>query len=285
MRSVPRSRSPTTSSAGALTDQAHAVDLQPVLAEREVDRPVVANLVVDQPQAHRVHAQIALQARRIVERPDQVQHAGPDHRRERREGRAEDAEVRIERRVDEVQRDVTVGVVVERHAAGARHGESRRRHLERVDVHLLLANRQLRGDLADALVADVEVVDRRLHVVARRLEGRVALGHHAEPAREGHAFPRQGVDARHGNALALHLEAVRASPGDVGRPVHVAAGLGDDDVVEEHAEAVEPERGRGGVEGLVVADARSPCGAGRSRADRDSRPAPGSHRTAGRSTG
>ena len=58
---------------------------------------------------------------------------------------------------------------------GARDGEARRRHLERVDVHLLLANRQLRGDLADALVADVEVVDGGADVVARRLERRVAL--------------------------------------------------------------------------------------------------------------
>ena len=159
---------------GVVTDHLQRIDLQHLVLDAQPDRRLIAQAVVEQPQVHLLDVGVDAQRIRVVELADDANRAAGDRRRERRERRLQDAQVRIERRVGDAERQLRVHFVVQLDAAGARHREARRRRFELVG-HQQAAHRQAAGHFADALVAEEQVADAPLDVVARLLE-RAAAG-------------------------------------------------------------------------------------------------------------
>jgi hypothetical protein len=153
------------------------------------------------------------------------------------------AQVRVERGVGDAERQLGVHFVVELNAAGARHRETRRRRFELVG-HQQAAHGEAAGHLADALVAEEQIADAPLDVVARFLESAAARGGEIKGAEQrriaGECGQRQRID---GNAATGNVERIHPFPTHIGGAVDGAAALLHLDAVEADAGAFEFERG------------------------------------------
>ena len=153
----------------------------------------------------------------------------------------------------EPERDLRVGLRRQRDAPRAGDRQARRRGVD-VAAQLLAAERQRAGDLADAFFGDEQIVDAEPDVVARRVERAAAAGGELGEARQRRARIRQKASRSTGMRRPSALnEYVESQPTNAA-PVTVPA-LGDREVVEPHARAVEPQRRRRLLKRLAVRDA------------------------------
>ena len=104
-----------------------------------------------------------------------------DGGRERRQGRHEQPDRQIERAVVEAEHELGVGLRRERDPPGACHRKARRRGIH-FSAELVAAKGQRAGDLPDTLGLHDEIVDSKLHVVLRLVEGSVARGREVDRA-------------------------------------------------------------------------------------------------------
>ena len=148
--------------ARAIADETQLVDAHDFLLVRHAQRAVVADHVVEQPQRQRVGARVDAHLLRVAQLSGDPQRAAGDSGRERREVGPEDADVRVDRRVGEPEREVAVRFVGHRHAAGAGHDQPGRRGVQ-LHAQRVVANRQPRRHLADAFVFDEQVRDAEPH--------------------------------------------------------------------------------------------------------------------------
>ena len=122
-------------------------------------------------------------------------------------------------------------------------------------VSSVAAQRQPARDLTDAFVAHEQIVDARLHVVARLVEvagaGRIEL----QQAGQRRARKRRGLQRLDRDTPPVDVERIGPVPADPRRAGGLAGRLGDLNRVEPHAGALEAERGRHRLEGLAVRDA------------------------------
>ena len=113
-----------------VADQPHLGDAHRVPIERQADRRRVAQPVVEQPQVEPIDRRLDQQLVDVGELADDANVAAGDGGGVRRQLRIERADVRIERRVGDAERQLRVHRRRQRDAAGARDREARRRRLE-----------------------------------------------------------------------------------------------------------------------------------------------------------
>ena len=168
---------------GAFAREPELVDLEDVLVQREIDRALVLQSVVEQLQVEALDVRFDDEVIDVRELADDADGAAGDGVRERREARLEEADVRVERRVGEPHRQLRVHLRRQRDAARAGDHETGRGrfHLQRQQ---LAAQRQPAVQLADAFVAGEQVVDAQLDVVSRLVERAGAGGVELQQARQ-----------------------------------------------------------------------------------------------------
>ena len=172
---------------------------------------------------------------------DDAHGAADDRGRIGRQARLEEADVRIERRLAEADRQFGVHLVGERNPARAGDDEPGRRHFE-IERQEIAAQVEPAGELPDALVAGKQVVHGQLDVVARLVERAGARGVELQPAGERRARKRDADERLDRDRGAVGVERVVAVPTDVGRTLHPAGALPDVDVVEADARTLEAQR-------------------------------------------
>ena len=180
---------PPTRSRVSIADQLQLVDADLLLVEREADRRGVLHGVVEQPHVERIDRAVDEQMIEVGQLADDADRAAGDRGGERRQLRHEQADVGIERAVVEAERQLGVGLRRQRDAAGAGEREPRRGGVD-LAAELVAAKRQRAGDLADAFLADGQIVDAEPHVVARLSKVPLPCGGELGEARERR--PRKG---------------------------------------------------------------------------------------------
>ncbi len=237
-----------------LTHELELVDLHLLLVERHPDRRRVAHHVVEQPHVERVHGAVDDEMIRIRELADDADGAGDHGCRERRQLRHEQPHVRIERGVVEAERQLGIGFRRQRDVAGAGERQARRRGVD-LPAQIRAAQGERAVHLADALLADEQIVDTEAEVVARRVERAAAGRRHVRHARERRARILHEGQVFDGNAAAVGVERVGGIPADERRAVHRARALRHRQVVEPHAAPVEAKRRGHLLKRLAVRDA------------------------------
>ena len=140
-RLASRSTLPATSSAVSSPTSRSVSISQRLPVDGQLDRALIAQTIVDEPQVELLDRRRDAQGVAVVELAGHANRAAGRRRCVRREVGLEHAHVRIERRVAHPERQLGVGVVVERDAAGARHREARRRRFELVGQQLVAHRR------------------------------------------------------------------------------------------------------------------------------------------------
>ncbi len=237
---------------GVVADETHRVDLQRLPVDRQGDWPLIPDPIVDELQIELFNGRADLDRVAVVQVADDADRAAGRRLRVRREIGLEDAHERIERGVADAERQVRVSHVLQRDAAGARHGQPRRGCVELIGQQLV-AHRQPTGDLADALVTKKQILNVHLDVVARLLERAAAARRKikdAGPRREvGKRRESEGLDPE---LPALGAERVGPVPRDVRRPGDDPRRLGRLRAFEANAVAFEAQACRCGFEALAV---------------------------------
>ena len=131
---------------GVVADQPETVEAQRRPLDGQLDRTLIAQPVVDQPEIELFDRCRDPQGVAVVELADDADRSAGHGRRVRRQVGLEHPHVRIERRVADAERQLGVALLVERNAAGARDGQPRRCRFELVGEELV-AHRQASGDL------------------------------------------------------------------------------------------------------------------------------------------
>ena len=134
---------------GVFADQLEILNLDRPPIERQVNRAVVAQRVVEQPHVERVDGRVDEQVIDVGELAHHANRAARHRGGVRRQVRQEQPDVRIERAVVEPERELGVGLRRQRDAAGAGQREARRRGVH-VAAQFVAAQRERAGDLADA---------------------------------------------------------------------------------------------------------------------------------------
>ncbi len=223
--------------------------------EPDAEFAAVAQFVIEEAQPQVVDGRLDPQRIGRIDGAPDPHAAAAGGRGVGRERGHEHARVGVERGVRQAHRRLDLAGLGERQLPRARSGQARRGDVEAVE-HLQPAQRHLRRHLPDALVADEQVEDADLHVVARLVEGAAAGG--AEVGKAGQR--RQGreigqVERVDGQAAAVGVERVGPVPADVGGARDQGAGLLHFEPVEAHAGPLEAQAGHPGGERLVVGHA------------------------------
>ena len=224
-----------------LAGEAEPADVEDVLVERQLDRAVVAHAIVEQLEVELLDFRVDDELVGVGQLADDAHGAADDRGRIGREARLEEADVRIERRLAEADRQFGVHLVGERNPARAGDDEPGRRHFE-IERQEIAAQVEPSGELPDALVAGKQVVHGQLDVVARLVERAGARRVELQPAGERRARKRDADERLDRDRGAVGVERVVAVPTDVGRTLHPAGALPDVDVVEADARTLEAQR-------------------------------------------
>ncbi len=153
----------------SLAREPEPANLQHVLIERQLDRSVVVDPVVEELEIELLDPGLDDELIGVGELADDAHGAADDGRRVRREPRLEEAHVGIERRLAEPDRHLRVHLVCQRDTARAGDDETGRRRFE-IEREQIAAQVQPPRKLTDAFVARKEVIHRQLHFVAWVLE-------------------------------------------------------------------------------------------------------------------
>ena len=240
-----------------LPGQHEPCDLERVLLEREPHLALVVQPVVEERElgvlvgdAH-VHDEI----RGVEERAFHVHRATHDRAGVGRHLRREEFQIRIERRVEQPQKQRRIAMFVERDAAGSSDLQTIRDRIQPVERQHVVLHRQLAVNLADAFVAGVEVGDRAVEFVARRIEPAVATRLELQHARERRLRHFEVVQRFDRHAHAVHREHVGAVPADPRVAGDFARSFRHDETAEPHPVAFEAEVRRGTFKRLAPRDA------------------------------
>ena len=237
---------------GAVAGQHELVDAHDLAVEPDPQHAAVAQLVVEQPHLQVVDHRLDVQRVGSVDLAPHPHAAAAGGGGVRRQRRHEHPRVRIERGVRQPHRHLDLAGVGEPELPRARGRQPRRGDVEAVE-HVEPAQGHLRGHLADALVADEQVGDADLDVVAGLLEGAAAGGAEVGEAGQRRLPGEIGqVERVHGQAAAVGVERIGAVPAHVGGAGDGGAGLLDLEPVEADTGALEAQAGHGRGERLVV---------------------------------
>ncbi|MEZ5418383.1 MAG: hypothetical protein R2708_13675 [Vicinamibacterales bacterium] len=240
---------------GAVAGHAEGVQVQHLAVEADRHLAAVAEFVVEQPQPQVVDGRGHVQGVRRVDRAPHPHAAAADRRRIGRQGRHQHPRVGVERGIRQAHRHLDLTGLGEAELSRPRCRQARRGDVEAVE-HGQAAQADLRRHLTDALLADEQVRDVDLDVVAGLVERAAAGG--AEVGEAGQR--RQGrevgqIERVDRQPAAVGVERIGTGPGDVGGAGDGAAGLLHLQAVEPDARPLEAQAGDTRGEGLVVGDA------------------------------
>jgi hypothetical protein len=173
-REVPRPRrrvgAPAELQVRVAALQPQLPDTERIVVEAERDRPVVDEIVVQERQRRVVDPRVDRQLRWIRQWSADVERAARDRARVGRDLRREELQVRIDRALRKPPVQVRHRRLVQADTAPAVNVEQARHRDEPLDPQRPILDAHVALYLADALVADEQVVDRAAEAVARLIQ-------------------------------------------------------------------------------------------------------------------